>query len=174
MSSKVEPLNRLLGIFLWCLAFTSLPLCQISLICFTFIEGCVVIELALIDQWVTTRLGSTVCWNHLLMWCKSHTTIVCTITCIDELASVVHNFASILKLLPSSWYPLGQDLLRIYFQFPGGSVALPVKLSIKVSSHCCQQLPWLGCCLLYRVGRFLAHPLPLESRNHTGAEHRYS
>ena len=138
-----------------------------SLICFVFIESCVVIQLALIDQWVTTRLGSTVCWNHLLMRCKSHTTIVCMRkgmvhlarvcskwtnpltygwllpgdTCIDELASVEHNFASILKLLPSSWYPSGQDLLRISFQFPGGSVALPVKVSIKVSSHCCQQLP---------------------------------
>ena len=77
------------------------------------IVSCVVIELALIDQWVTTRLGSTVCWNHLLMRCKSHTTIVCTITCIDELVSVEHSFASILKLLPSSWYPLG----KIFYGF---------------------------------------------------------
>ena len=162
-----------------------------SLICFVFIESGVVIELALIDQWVTTRLGSTVCWNHLLMRCKSHTrkgmfhlARVCSKwtnpltygwllpgghlywwTCVSE-----HNFASILKLLPSSWYPLGQDLLWISFQFPGGSVALPVKVSLKVSSHCCQQLPWLDCCLLYRVYRFLTHPHPLESRNHKGAE----
>ena len=90
-------------------------------------------------------------------------------TCVSW-AQLCINFEATSLILVS----LGAGSSTDCFQIPGGSVALPVKVSIKVSSHSCQQLPWLDCCLLYRVGRFLTHPLHLESRNHTGAEYRYS
>ena len=121
-----------------------------SLIYFVFIESCVVIQLALIDQWVTTRLGSTVCWNHLLMRCKSHTTIVCTRKGMFHLARVCSKWTNRLMygwLLPGghlySWTCVSWAQLCISFE---ATSFFLVSLGAGSSTDFFS-IPWWFCCI---------------------------